>query len=280
VHANLIVVLLSVPVRSVRPVSSLFDAPVQLLIVLATAIAGPDAVPPSAVSSAPVASPVTLTSEGPYAFSAPVWLNAVREGHGGTGLASYRSRIFVTSSGRLYVPVQSEARAIMKLRESPPVAAAVALDLARLHATQLSAALSRAPSVKDLYAAHRLGLDTAVRLARLRLAKPNALVSTALPDIATAFPEAAAWRGKPMTLAKFYDRLPDLAGGVLEAISARSDSREAPVALTYVPQVGAERSAPLRGLIAEVSGSSASARLAGMVPVAQLNWAARVERAP
>jgi hypothetical protein len=83
-----------------------------------------------------------------------------------------------------------------------------------------------------------------------------------------------------MTLANFYDRLPDVPAVVPDAVSARHSSPAAPLAVSQLPQVGAERSAPLRGLIAEVSMTSANGRLAGLAPAAQLNWAARVERAP
>lgn len=265
--------------------SSLFDAPVQLMLVLATVVAGQDPAPAPPIDTAVTESAAT----GPFSFSESAWLKAVRDGYGGQALAPHRSRIFTTSGGRVYIPVQSESREILRMRQNAATAQAVAVDLAKFHAVQLRERLGHAPGVKDLYAAHMFGLDAAARLAGLAATKPKTLVSIALPDVAALFPEAAQWRGTPVTIASLYDRLPDgqdfaarMAVSQLENNSpavqenSRSESPEKNAASLDV-----HRAAPLRGIIKDADGAGAmmseavlGARMAG------LTWATQVSRAP
>jgi hypothetical protein len=265
--------------------SSLFDAPVQLMLLLAAVVAGQD---PAQVPPAEAAGAATAAT-GPYSFSEAVWLNAVREGLGGEAVAPFRGRIFKTSGGRVYIPVQSESREILAARQNPALAQAVARDLARFNATQVRERLGRPAGVKDLYAAHMFGLDAAARLAGLAVTKPKTLVSIALSDVASSFPEAALWRGASVTVASLYERLPD---GQEFAVPVAVSSLENALPVVQAPSpadashkksvfLDVQRTAPLRGIIKEADGVGAGiANAASNARVADLDWATEVRRTP
>lgn len=265
--------------------SSLFDAPAHLMMVLAAAVAG----------QAPADGPLLdnlrapVAQQGPYAFNDNAWLAAVRQGFGGARTTSYRDRIFATSGGRVYVPVQAEKLDILAGRQNVTMARAVAVDLAKFHAGELRSLLGHDPGVKDLYAAHMFGLDVSARLAGLRASKPDALVASALPEIIDAYPEAAMRRGVGITVADLYRRLPDVqdianntaANLVIEPLNAgvRRLVIEAPLA----PH--ADRAAPLRGVIKEAAQPQADQLTAGKaaqvarLEVPPLAWTTQVRRA-
>lgn len=247
--------------------SSLFDAPAHLIMMLAAVVAGQQ----PADSPLPLRSPAAVAAQGPYAFSESMWLTAVRQGLGGASFEPYRGRIFATSAGRLYVPVLSERQGILAARQSPEMSQAVAVDLARFHAGELRSRLGRPAAVKDLYAAHMFGLDIAARLAGLNAIGPETLAVNALSEIAVAFPADFMRRGVPITVAEFYRRLPD------------AQDLSPSVAVNTMAPI--DRAAPLRGIIKEADRPSESAevsskadQIAGLEPPV-LNWTTQVRRA-
>lgn len=272
--------------------SSLFDAPVQLVIMLAAIVAGHEP-----AELAPTGGQIPVVAEqGPFAFSEAVWLGALRLGYGGADAAPYRGRIFATTGGRIYVPVIAEKREILAARRSGPVARAVAVDLARFHAGELRQRLGRAPNVKDLYAAHMMGLDIAARLAGLSTATPKALVASAVPEIAATFPQLVTRRGARVTVADFYGRLPGSADPILLVTEnvplapASAPVPEAPISTIPKSQfqvsrtlpVGLDdyRAAPLRGLIEEANVAAIhAAQPARGEHLAKLGWTTVVYRA-
>ena len=229
--------------------SSMFDAPAHLVMLLASVVAGQEPVEP--VVSEPVRA--AILEQGPYDFSETNWLAAVRKGFGGARLEPHRGRIFATSNGRLYVPVLSEKKEILSTRQNALDARAVAIDEARFNAVELKKRLGREASVKDLYAAHVFGLDLAARLAGLKATQPNAVAAIALPDLAAAYPSAATQKGAALTIAEVYQRLPD---APFETIALERGTSNDSVVSTAVQPAGAGTEMPLRG---EVNDESAFA---------------------
>lgn len=265
--------------------STLFEAPVHLVMMLAAIVAGQDPAAP------PVAGAMrgAEAGQGNYAFSDTTWLTAVRQGFGGAKVEAYRGRIFTTSGGRVYVPVAAEKIEILAARQNADTARAVAVDLARFNAAGLRSRLGRGPGVKDLYAAHMFGLDNAARLAGLKATEPNAFVATALPELASAYPDAVMRRGSPVTVASFYQSLPG--AGPEAAIAANITPAQMPEILTAGPAAGlvigvpdqasVDRAAPLRGVIKDIDqASNATAGARGLEQVAGLEWTTTVLRTP
>jgi hypothetical protein len=262
-------------------VSSLFDAPVQLILLLAAVVAGhaPAAAPPVEPAS------IVHAARGPFAFSETIWLTALHDGRGGDASAVYRGRIFKTSGGRIYVPVLAEQRAILAARRSAAMARAVANDLALANKASLQTRLGRAASVRDLYAAHVFGLDLAAKLAVLQAAEPEARIALVLPELGAAFPEAANLLSGAQTVAGFYQRLPDGAEALAQinlALPSAADAplQTAPHMVSALQNSIASRRAPLRGIIKDAPPHATEDASRADERVAELTWTTEVHRTP
>ncbi|HEX7943684.1 MAG TPA: lytic transglycosylase, partial [Phenylobacterium sp.] len=89
-------------------------------------------------------------------------------------------------SGRAYVPNPAQARAVFALRYDPDLSARMAAELARENATVMAGALSRPVGPRELYAAHLLGLQGALRLIRAAEATPDLPAADLLPEAAAS----------------------------------------------------------------------------------------------
>jgi hypothetical protein len=172
---------------------------------------------------------------GIYAFSETQWLNAIHLGYGGNETAAFRSRIFATTGGRLYVPRMDEKTEILAARRNDAAARAVARDLAAANFSALSKKLTHAPSYKDLYAAHVFGLDAAVRLAGLRETAPKAPLSLALPELSLQDFKAAGLASASGAVRDLYDRMPE----------------PKPVGFAATDRASQPAAAPLRGAVTD-----------------------------
>ena len=134
----------------VKLLSSLFEVPAQLALVLTLAASGPgDGAPgaPPPVETAPIGSTQVLLRsgplEGPYRFSESSWLRALREDLPADGtLGAYSGRIFKTSGGRYYVPPVAERRPILAARANADLAARAAEAFAADNASDFGASHS------------------------------------------------------------------------------------------------------------------------------------------
>ncbi|MGQ0672163.1 MAG: hypothetical protein ACT4N2_04690 [Hyphomicrobium sp.] len=189
--------------------SSLFDVPAQLVLVLTLAASGgePAAAPRTAVTPTPVAAVVEAAAIRPIPFREQTWLAALESGAGGEPLAAEASRIFRTSGGRYYVPVASERQRILELRKDADIAALVAFGQARRHAETLRAALKRSPTASDLYLAHVLGADRSIALISSAASDQDRLVSDVLPGLADDWPELRPTGGRAASVGALVARL-------------------------------------------------------------------------
>ena len=183
--------------------SSLFDVPVHLAMVLALAVSGAE----GGEVRPPDTEPRQFASEGPYRFSEQIWLEALQSGAGGTEFAVYKDVIFRTGSKRYYVPAEAYRKKVFTLRRDPDIAALVAFEFARQNAKLLSPRLARRVNAGDLYIAHVLGRDVALTLIPAAEGIPTAAVTAVLPQLTAVGPALLGKKRRPMTVSDLYHRL-------------------------------------------------------------------------
>jgi hypothetical protein len=126
------------------------------------------------------------------------WLDALRRFGPAVGLEGQAKRIFVTSSGRAYVPVLEERAEARSLAYDPEVSTAITYLDAEAAASELAARLGRPARFQDLAAARRLGVDAALRLILAAERRPAAPLSVLPADLAqhpAVVDEATSLRG-------------------------------------------------------------------------------------
>lgn len=193
--------------------SSIFDVPAQLMLVLSLAASTADVGAKGARTAATSANFTTTTVrstqrlQGPYRFGENVWLRALKDATGIDRLSALSRRIFRTSSGRLYVPVAAERRRILNARFDGTSAGRVARDFAERNARLMRPAVGRKVTAGDLYIAHLFGSVGAIKLIKLANKKPNAIAAKHAPQLARSLPQAFYLLSAPLTLADAYARL-------------------------------------------------------------------------
>lgn len=203
--------------------SALFDVPAQLAFVLALA-AAPAASGPPAASAAiePSAKPsleaiAPETAAGPFRFGAGIWYRALKEDASDGEADGVAASIFCTSSGRYYVPAAAERERILAKRWDGALAERTARSFAERNAQRMGEQLERRPTAGELYIAHLVGPEAAVRFIKRAEAAPEKIAATQLPELAAAAPALLYQRGVALTLAQAYQRLT-----VPVALSARN----------------------------------------------------------
>lgn len=142
----------------------------------------------------PRARAATSSAEGLFQFIDQTWFATMKSAGPALGLGRYADSIVQGADGRFDVFNPVTKHEIMKLRSDPKVSAMLAGAFSRSNNVQLAQALGRPPSEGELYIAHFLGADGAVRLIGAAISQPNA----SAPDV---FPSAAR-ANRPI----FYDR--------------------------------------------------------------------------
>lgn len=186
---------------------SLFDIPAQLAMVLSLVASNP-AEPSDASLRAVSASPAAMaveTLDGPMRFSERAWLQALHDNPEQSG--GYASRVFVTSSGRYYVPTAGDRIKILAARQDVPLATRVLRAAAESNARILRSALKRAPSAADLYIAHVLGTASAISFLKTADEVPDARLRERFPALSAVLSPDAGAVGGALTVGEFYRRL-------------------------------------------------------------------------
>jgi hypothetical protein len=123
----------------------------------------------------------TSSATGLFQFIESTWLDMVRRFGANHGMAAQAAALRNGADA-------ATRRDILALRSDPELSARMAGELTRENAETLRAALGRAPSAGELYAAHVMGSRGALRLIEA--------AANGAPDAAALFPrEAAANRG-------------------------------------------------------------------------------------
>ncbi|MFZ2158571.1 MAG: transglycosylase SLT domain-containing protein [Bradyrhizobium sp.] len=142
----------------------------------------------------PKAAASTSSARGLYQFIDQTWLGTVKEAGSQLGYGKYADAISRSPSGSYHVSDPAARTAIMKLRDDPTAASAMAGVLTQSNSFKLTGKIGRRPSDGELYMAHFMGVGGAAKLISNAEDNPNA-------SAARLFPNAAA-ANRPI----FYDR--------------------------------------------------------------------------
>lgn len=180
--------------------SAVLDIPMQLALVLMLALGQPAGEAREPGDMTVVA--MRAAPANPLAFSRSSWLDAMGQMRADKRFARYAGRIFRTSSGEVYVPVERERREIEALRSDAMIARYVAEAFARANAAALKDVLGRAPAASDLYLAHLAGPRVAAQFRQQLGRDARAIAATALPELAEAVPALLFADDRALTLAE------------------------------------------------------------------------------
>ena len=145
----------------------------------------------------PSAGASTSSAHGRFQFIEQTWLGTVKEAGGQLGYGQYSDAISKTSSGSYTVSDPTARKEIMKLRDDPVAASAMAGVLTQSNSFQLTGQIGRRPTDGELYMAHFMGVGGAAKLINSAEDNPKA-------SAARLFPIAAA-----ANRSIFYDRQGD-----------------------------------------------------------------------
>src|SRR3954447_22127870 len=134
----------------------------------------------------PTASASTSSARGLYQFIDQTWLGTVKEAGGQLGYEKYADAITRSSSGTYSVSDPAARRAILKLRDDPAAASAMAGVLSRSNSFKLTGRIGRRRSDSELYMAHFMGDGGAAKLISNAEARPNASGPRLFPNAAAA----------------------------------------------------------------------------------------------
>ncbi|MCA6122936.1 lytic transglycosylase domain-containing protein [Bradyrhizobium sp. WSM 1704] len=127
----------------------------------------------------------TSSAHGLFQFIDQTWLGTVKEAGSQLGYGRYADAITKNSDGSYSVSDASARNAIMKLRDDPDAASAMAGVLTQSNSFKLTGKIGRRPTDAELYMAHFMGVGGAGRLISSAEDSPGA-------NAAAMFPKAAA----------------------------------------------------------------------------------------
>jgi hypothetical protein len=194
----------------------------------------------------PEAKASTSSATGLFQFIEQTWLGTMRQHGAEHGLAAYAEAIKPGKDGRLTVADKAMRQEILALRKDPAIAAIMAGELTNDARNHLEGALGRGVSAGELYVAHFLGPQAAVKMIRAGSETPS------LPA-ASLFPEAAAANTR-IFFTKGGEARPVAA--VLESLKARHEGASTGTSFAAAPKPPA----------AKAEGHVATAELRGTLP--------------
>lgn len=134
----------------------------------------------------PTAGASTSSARGLYQFIDQTWLATVKEAGPQLGYSQYADAITKTASGDYTVSDPSMRQEIMKLRDDPKAASAMAAALTQSNSYQLTGMIGRRPTDAELYMAHFMGVAGAAKLITSTQETPQASAAQIFPSAATA----------------------------------------------------------------------------------------------
>jgi len=192
----------------------------------------------------PEAKASTSSATGLFQFIEQTWLGTMRRHGAEHGLAAYADAIKPGKDGRLTVADKAVRQEILALRKDPAIAAMMAGELTNDARNHLEGELGRGVSAGELYVAHFLGPEAAVKMIRAGSETPS------LPA-ASLFPEAAGANTR-IFYTKGGEAKPVAA--VLDALKARHDGTSAGTQFAVAPKAPATP-APARMETTELRGT-------------------------
>jgi hypothetical protein len=134
----------------------------------------------------PTAGASTSSAHGLYQFIDQTWLGTVKEAGSQLGYGNYANAITKSSSGSYSVSDPTARRAIMKLRDDPVAASAMAGVLTQSNSFKLTGMIGRRPTDSELYMAHFMGVGGAAKLISNAEDNPQASGARLFPNAAAA----------------------------------------------------------------------------------------------
>lgn len=192
----------------------------------------------------PSAKARTSTASGLYQFVDQTWLSMIDQHGSKYGLDTYADAIEKTPAGRYKVTNPALKAEILALRHDPEISSLMAGELARENRASLERHLGRPVSDGEVYSAHFLGTNGAVRLLSAAKTDPKASAADLLPYAAKANPTIFySGDGKARSIAEVVNKVTHLP--------------EAELPETITPQVTA---AELRGTLDTAPADSSEGR--------------------
>src|SRR5438105_13807938 len=112
----------------------------------------------------PAAGASTSSAHGLFQFIDQTWLGTVKEAGAQLGYGKYADAITKSSSGSYSVSDPATRKAIMKLRDDPDAASAMAAVPTQSNSFKLTGMIGRRPTDSELYMAHFMGVGGAAKL--------------------------------------------------------------------------------------------------------------------
>jgi len=204
----------------------------------------------------PTAGASTSSAHGLFQFIDQTWLGTVKEAGAALGYGQYADAIAKSSSGSYSVSDPTARAAIMKLRDDPVVASAMAGILTQSNSFNLTGKIGRRPTDAELYMAHFMGVGGAAKL--ITNAEDNPKASGA-----QLFPNAAA-----ANRSIFYDS------------TGRARSVSEVYSVLTSRYTSAANSQASRSAIASVGGLPATTAVASATPAASVENASFLQSFP
>jgi hypothetical protein len=155
----------------------------------------------------PTASASTSSARGLFQFIDQTWLGTVKEAGSQLGYGNYADAITKSSSGSYSVGDPAARSAILKLRDDPQAASAMAGVLTQSNSFRLTGKIGRRPTDGELYMAHFMGVGGAAKLIANAEDNPRASGARLFPNAAAANRSIFYERGRARTVAEVYSVL-------------------------------------------------------------------------
>ena len=134
----------------------------------------------------PTAGATTSSAHGLFQFIDQTWLGTVKEAGAQFGYRQYADAITKSSDGSYSVGDPTTRRAILKLRDDPAAASAMAAALTQSNSFKLTGMIGRRPTDSELYMAHFMGVGGAAKLISNAEDDPQASGARLFPNAAAA----------------------------------------------------------------------------------------------
>jgi hypothetical protein len=180
----------------------------------------------------PTAGASTSSAHGLFQFIDQTWLATVKEAGAQFGYGNHADMISKSSDGSYSVSDPTARKSIMKLRDDPSVASAMAAALTQSNSFKLTGMIGRRPSDSELYMAHFMGVGGAAKLIGNAEDNPQASATRLFPNAAAA------------NRSIFYDRTTGRARSVSEVYSVLqqryASAASSPATQTAMASVGGD----------------------------------------
>jgi hypothetical protein len=154
----------------------------------------------------PSAKASTSSARGLFQFIDQTWLGTVKEAGAQLGYGNYADAITKSSSG--YSVSDPAARtAILKLRDDPQAASAMAGVFTQSNSFKLTGKIGRRPTDGELYMAHFMGVGGAAKLIANAEDNPQASGARLFPNAAAANRSIFYERGRARSVSEVYSVL-------------------------------------------------------------------------